>query len=64
MLGPALAQFEASMSAMESRLTSHVSGVEQRLAGRLDAIEAEVARLNRLSELHERPLSPLDGRPE
>ena len=60
MFAPALAQFEASMGAMESRLTAHITGVEQRLTGRLDSIEAELARFNRLSELNERPLSP-DG---
>ncbi len=33
------------MSAMESRLTAHVTGVEQRLGERLDAVEAQLARL-------------------
>ena len=48
-----MAQLDASLKAMESRLTSHVSKVEQRLGSRLDAIEAEVGRIARLGDLQQ-----------
>ena len=46
-----MAQIEAIVGAMESRLTSHVNAVEQRLSSRLDTIEADLGRIGRLSEL-------------
>lgn len=54
-----MAQIEAIMGAMESRLTAHVSAVEQRLSSRLDTIEAEVGRIGRLDSLRQRDGDPL-----